>query len=91
MDNISPRIITANFNRNPITTVVSCYSPTNISDEDDITEFHNMSSFTRNVPKHNVLIIACDFNAHLGIDHDNKCSYNTETNRYGYLLDQFII
>ena len=41
MEKISPRIITANFNGNPITTVISCYSPTNVSDEDDVTEFYN--------------------------------------------------
>ena len=92
VEKISPRIITANFNGNPITTVVSCYSPTNVSDEDDVSEFYNnMSSFTRYVPKHNVLIIAGDFNAYLGIDHDNKFAYHTETNRNGYLLDHFII
>ena len=50
-----------------------------------------MSSFTHYIPKHNVLIIAGDFNAHLGIDHDNKFSYHTETNRNEYLLDHFII
>ena len=50
-----------------------------------------MNSFTRYVPKHNVLIIAGDFNAHLGIDHDNKCAYHTETNINGYLLHHFII
>ena len=51
---------------------------------DDVTElYNNMSSFTRYVPTHNVLIIAGDFNAHLGIDHDNKFSYHTETNRKG--------
>ena len=50
-----------------------------------------MSSFTRYIPKHNVLIIAGDFNEHLGIDHDNTLSYHTETNRNGYILDHFII
>ena len=29
--------------------------------------------------------------ADLGIDHDNKFAYHTETNRNGYLLDHFII
>ena len=92
MEKISPRIITANFNGNPIMIVVSCYSPTNVSDEDDVSEFYNnMSSFTRYVPKHNVLIIAGDFNAHLGIDHYNTFVYHTETNRNGYLLNHFII
>ena len=73
-------------------TVISCYIPTNVSDEDDVTDFYNnMSLFTLYLPKHNVLIISGDFNAHLGIDHDNKCSYHTETNRNGYLLDHLII
>ena len=92
VEKISPRIITANFNGNPITTVISCYSQTNVSDEDGVTEFYNnVSSFIRYVPTHNVLIIAGDCNAHLGIDHDNKFTYYTETNRNGYLLDYFII
>ena len=50
-----------------------------------------MSYFTRYVPEHNVLIIAGDFNAYLGIDHDNTFSYHTEINRNGYILDNFII
>ena len=50
-----------------------------------------MSSFTSYLPTNNVLIIAGDFNAHLGIYHDNKCSYPSETYRNGYLLDHFII
>ena len=53
VEQISPRIITANFNGNPITTVISCYSPTNVSDEDDVTEFYNnMSSF---IPYQNIM------------------------------------
>ena len=44
VEKISPRIITENVNGNPITTVISCYSPTNVSDEDDVTEFYNNMS-----------------------------------------------
>ena len=43
------------------------------------------------VPIHKVLIIASKCNAHLGIDHDNKYSYITETNINGSLLDYSII
>ena len=50
-----------------------------------------MISFTRYVPRHNVVIIASDLNAHLVIDHDNTFAYHTETNRNGCLLDHFII
>ena len=35
-----PRIIRATFNGNPNTKIVSCYSPTNASDETDITTFY---------------------------------------------------
>ena len=38
------RIITANFNGNHITTVISYYSPIHFSDEDDVTEFYNNMS-----------------------------------------------
>ena len=58
VEKITPRIITANFNGNPITTIISCCRPTNVSDEDDVTEFYNnMSSFPCYVPKHNSLFI----------------------------------
>ena len=40
----SHRIITANLNGNPITTVISCYIQTNVSYEDDVTEFYNNMS-----------------------------------------------
>ena len=33
VDKISDRILIANFNGNPTTTVTSCYSPTNVSEE----------------------------------------------------------
>ena len=46
----------ATFNRNPSTTMISCYSPTNVSEETDLIVFYNkLSSFIRNIPKHSVL------------------------------------
>ena len=39
-----------------------------------------------NVPAHNFLTIPGDFNAILGPD-DAKCTFHTETNRNGELLD----
>ena len=33
VDKITPRIMIMNFHGNPQTTVISCYSPTNVSDE----------------------------------------------------------
>ena len=68
------------------------YSPTNVSEESDVENFyHDLYTFTRSVPKHNVLIIAGDCNAHLGTYHNNKFSLYTEANRNGILMEQFLI
>ena len=88
VEKISDRILIANVNGNSITTVTSCYSPTNVSEESDVENcYHDLYAFKRSVPKHNVLIIAGDFNAHLGTDHNNKFSFHTEANRNGILME----
>ena len=89
VESISPRIMVATFNGNPKTTVISCYSPTNCSDELEIQNFyHQLTDSIKNIPKHNVLIIGGDINAKID---NNKCvgnSYHNYTNRNGeYLLD----
>lgn len=66
---VSNRIIVAEFNYNPRTNLISWYSPTTVSDEDDVNDFS--SSFTRivlNIPAHIFLIISGDFNAKIGLD-----------------------
>ena len=51
------------FNGNTSTTIISCYNPTNASDETDvITFYYKLSSFVRCIPKHNILIIRGDMN-----------------------------
>ena len=35
VETINPRILIATFNGNPAVTVISCYSPTNVSNVDD--------------------------------------------------------
>ena len=48
----------ATFNCNPSITTISRYSPTNDSDETNLTTFDNeLSSIVRSIPKHSVLII----------------------------------
>lgn len=37
IEEIEPRVLIASFNSNPKTTIISCYSPTNSSDEDEVT------------------------------------------------------
>ena len=65
IEEIEPRVLIASFNVNPKTTIISCYySPTNSSDEDEVTHFYIcLSSLVRQVPNHNVLIIGGVVNA----------------------------
>ena len=61
IESISPRLLVATFNGNPKTTITSCYSPTNIHEETDVEKFYlELSSLTRQIPKHNVFILTGD-------------------------------
>ena len=63
---IQPIIMVAMFNGNASTMTISCYSPTNVSDETDLNTFNNeLSSLVHGIPKHNVLIIGGDVNAQI--------------------------
>ena len=89
---ISSRTITATFSGNPRTTVISCYSPTNVSDEQEVIHFYDdLSSLIRAIPKHNLLILGGDFNAQLGVDEYHKYAFHTATNRNGEHLRHFLI
>ena len=47
------------FNGNPSATTISCYSPTNVSEETELIAFYDeLSSLIRSIPKHNVLVIS---------------------------------
>ena len=52
------------FNDNPGATIISCNSPTNVSEETDLIAFYN--ELVRSIPKHNVLIIGECMNAQIG-------------------------
>ena len=72
----------AMFNGNPSTTIISCYSPTNASDEMDLINFYSeVSSLVCSIPKHNVLII--------GKNKNNKFSLHISSNRNGEHLTDF--
>lgn len=88
IEKISSRVIIADFEGNPKTTVISCYSPHNGSSDEDIDSFYStIRSSIENVPAHNFLLIPGDFNAKLGPD-DAKFTFHTETNRNGeHLVD----
>ena len=47
-------MLEAMFNGNPRATIISCYSPTNVSEETELVAVYDeLSSLVRNIPKHN--------------------------------------
>ena len=91
IESLSPRILVATFNGNPQATVISCCSPTNVQEEIEVEKFYDdLSSVAGHIPKHNVLVIGGDFNAHLGKDKGYKFAYHPITNRNGNMLSNFV-
>ena len=89
IEKISDRIVIMALNGNPLTTIINCYSPTNASSEEDVSEFYKeLTTVVSAVPAHNMLFICGDFNAKLGTG-NALFSYHTETNRNGDLLNEF--
>ena len=87
---IQPRMVVAACNGNPCTTIISCYSPINASDETDLINFYNeLSSLVRSIPKHNVLIIAEYTNVQICKDENNKFCLHNSLNRNGERLTDF--
>ncbi|XP_072039049.1 craniofacial development protein 2-like [Amphiura filiformis] len=86
---ITSRILQVTLGGNPKTTIITTYSPTPVSDEEDVEEhYKQLNAATQSVPAHNVLIIAGDFNARIGLD-DAKFAYHQNTNRNGDFLLEF--
>lgn len=80
----------ATFNGNPKLTVVSCYSPTNTDDETTTDFYGEISSLIRQIPKHNVKIIAGDMNVKIGSDKCEAFSFHEITNRNGEFILELI-
>ena len=81
-----------NFNGNPQTSIIVCYSPTNVCDPPEIKNVYELLiSTTRQILKHNVLIIAGDFNAHLSIKYGFKFALHDESNKNVILLKDYIL
>ena len=58
--------MTIQFHDNPHTTIISCYSPTNVSDEIETEDLYtDLTEITIQVPKHNLLLIGGDYNVYL--------------------------
>ena len=92
--------MTIQFHGNPQTTIISCYSPTNVSDEIETEDFYtDLTAITRQVHlrhayrhvyKHNLLLIAGDFNDYLGQDDGFKYSFHETSNLNGIMLKHFL-
>ena len=92
IEKIQPRMMVAMFNGNPSTTIISCYTPTNVSDKTNLITFYNeLSSLVHSIPKHNVLIINRDINAQIGKNINNKFSLHNSSNRNGEHLTDFML
>ena len=66
-------MMVATFQGNPRATIISCYSPTNVSEETELVTFYDdLSSLGRSIPKHNGLVIGGDINAQIKKNENNK-------------------
>ena len=84
-------MLAATFNNNPRATIISCYSPTNVSEETELVTFYDELSFlVRSILKHNVLVIGGDMNAQIRKDRNNKYSLHSTSNRNGQHLTDFM-
>ena len=85
-------MMAATFNGNPRATIISCYSPTNVSEETELVTFYEvLSSLVCSIPKHNLLVIGGDMNAQIGKNRNNKYSLHNTSNRNGQHRTDFMI
>ena len=85
-------MMVATFNGKPRATIISCYSPTNVSEETELVAFYDeLSSLVRSIPKHNVLVIGGDMNAQIRKNGNNKYSLHKTSTRNGQHLTVFMI
>ena len=81
----------ATFYSNHRAAIISCYSPTNVSEETELVTFYDeLSSLVRSIPKH-MLVIGGDMNALIGKNGNNKYSLHNTSNRNGQHLTDFMI
>jgi hypothetical protein len=85
---ISKRIMTAEFDGNPKTSIIVVYAPTNNSEEEETEGFYNeLRNTLQDIPAHNFLALIGDLNARLGPS-DAPYTLHNQTNRNGeYLAD----
>ena len=84
---INSRNAMAVFTSNPKTVFICCYSPHNQLPEEEVEQFyHQLNVTVLEIPSHNMLFIAGDFNARI----KSKFSYHQNTNRNGEFLEEFL-
>ena len=89
-ERIQPRMISVSSNSSPCATIVSWYSPTNLSDETDIIIFFDtVSSLVWHITNYNVLIIGGDMNSQINKDGNNKFYTHNSPNRNGEYIKKF--
>ena len=92
IERIQTRMSAATFNGNPRATIISCYSPTNASEETELVNFYDeLSSLVRSILKHNLLVIGGDMNVQIGKNGNNKYSLHSTSNRNVQHLTDFMI
>ena len=92
IEKIQPKMMVATFNGNLSATIISCYSPTNVSEETELIAFYDeLSSLVRSIPKHNILVIGGDINAQISKNRNHKISLHNSSNRNGQHLTDFMI
>ena len=87
---ISSRVLIAEFDGSPKTSVIVVYSPTNCADEDTVKEFYDtLRNTISDVPAHNFLVVIGDFNARLGPE-QVPFTYHDSTNRNGNYMTELL-
>ena len=67
----------------PKATIISCCSPTNVSEKTELVTFYEeLSSLVRSIPKHNLLVIGG------GYEYLNRNKKKTETTNTAYTTRQ---
>ena len=80
----SKRILITHFNGNPVTTIIVHYAPVEGSEEAE-DHYIDLANVINSIPKHNLLLVIGDYNAHLGPT-DVHYTYHNETNSNGRML-----
>ena len=78
------------FDDNPNATIISCSSPTNVSEEMDRIAY-KLFPLLCNIQKHNVPIIGGDMNAQIDKNVNNKFSLHNSSNSNGEHLTDFML